>query len=227
MSKTEQTIVHVTGTTQEEVSASFLVAKAHYTPKGEKAPSKGIMNRLYKEAGALRAQLADAEAEAATPVTPARPGTITTSSHEVDSFLAETPKPRSAAGAKAAQEKGKVVDINRRNDRNRQAADQAAATVDRAIAQAKAAADDPYRTAMRNRREADRKRGPGRKISDEDLTALIASLTTAHPDYRVGQVWEVCMWTEKLAISKSRFDTAWRAATGTEPTRRPLNRKAG
>lgn len=57
------------------------------------------------------------------------------------------------------------------------------------------------------------KRGPGKRVTDAELAAVISDLGKAHPDLSRAQMLEVAYWVNGLALTRARWDAAWSAAT--------------
>ncbi len=58
---------------------------------------------------------------------------------------------------------------------------------------------------------AGNRRGPGVKVSDEDLAAYVRKVRSEHPESPRNDELEVGYWVEKLAISRPRWNAAWDA----------------
>lgn len=56
------------------------------------------------------------------------------------------------------------------------------------------------------------KRGPGRKVSDEELIAYVAKVRSEHPETNASDELEYAYWIEKLAVNRDRFNRAWTEA---------------
>lgn len=55
-------------------------------------------------------------------------------------------------------------------------------------------------------------RGPGRRISDEELAVYVAKVKHEHPETSMGIELEYAYWVERMALSRTRWNKAWRAA---------------
>lgn len=59
------------------------------------------------------------------------------------------------------------------------------------------------------------RRGPGRKLTDEELLAYVAGVKQAHPDSSASDELEFAYWIEKLAVTRQRFMAAWTGSLST------------
>jgi hypothetical protein len=193
MSKTAT--LHVTGTTPDQINASFEEAMAHYTPAGKRRPNGGVTQRLRRESHAAFAAL-DASGPAEAPQSPPKP-------------------PRSARAATAKTDADKATAPARKATKAQ--AEQAAASdhVDTLIAEAHAQADDPYARAMALRQAANNSRpGHGQPVSNENLEVWLRDLLDRHPDYDMAKAWKVGYWIDGFAFTRTRLRVAWEAVTG-------------
>jgi len=192
---TKTATMHVTGTTPDEINASFNEAMAHYTPAGKRRPNGGVTQRLRRESQAAFAAL-DASRQPKAPQAPPKPT-------------------RSARGATAATEADKAARPARKARKAQAETEAASARVETLIAEAQAKADDPYEHAMALRKAADNSRpAPGQPVSTEDLAEWLTGLLKAHPDYDAAKAWKVGYWIEGFAFTRARLRVAWEAVTG-------------
>lgn len=56
------------------------------------------------------------------------------------------------------------------------------------------------------------KRGPGKKITDDDLVKYCVKVAKAHPETTASDELEQAYWVEKLAVNRDRFYRAWAEA---------------
>lgn len=66
--------------------------------------------------------------------------------------------------------------------------------------------------ALAENRRLNCKRGPGRKVTDEELSAYVEKVRAEHPESDRTAELEYAYWVEKLAVSRGRWYAAWAAA---------------
>lgn len=67
-------------------------------------------------------------------------------------------------------------------------------------------------TAIAEKKARQNKRGPGRKITADELAAYVRDVRAKHPEATMSDELEYAYWIEKLAVSRGSFAAAWEAA---------------
>jgi hypothetical protein len=57
------------------------------------------------------------------------------------------------------------------------------------------------------------KRGPGRKMTDDEMVGYIKAIRKAHPETTAPREQEIAYWVEGIALTRDRFRAAWEQAS--------------
>lgn len=248
-------IVHVTGTTPDEINASFNAAKAHYTPAGANAPTKAVTERLRREAKAARDAIGvtaprsaahAAQVDAINRASAAKEASKQSgkqseedkASDRVDELVAEA-KTRTgpsdedvkAAAAQLQKELESPEFAEAMENIDEILAEQAETPAEDAeIIDLHAArpmtgpadempADDPFSKVLGIRKACNNKRGPGTKLTTDELVAQVKAYRAKFPQYSAWQIQETLYWVDGFKVSHRTMDRAWETITGSVPVR--------